>query len=325
VAGLAGAIAIDGMLAVGAGWLAIGLAGVAAGGRLEFVARVLFPLGGLLGVALAVLAATALAGSGARPVLRVTVLDVGQGLAVVVETSAHVLVYDTGPAYGERFDAGSGIIAPYLRARGWSSLDLLVVSHPDADHSGGATGLMRNFRPGRLLQGVVSEGAGPQGEACRRGQNWRWDGVDFRVLDPLPGAALRDNDRSCVLLVEAGRVRVLLPGDMEADGEGRLLADAMLPHGVDLLVAPHHGSRTSSSPPFVAQVQPAHVVYSAGWHHRFGHPQPQVVARYSALGARNWNTADDGALAFVWERAGADLRLRIESARRDRPHYWERN
>lgn len=277
-------------------------------------------LGGIL------LAAVVLAGAGARPALRVTVLDVGQGLAVVVETSAHVLVYDTGPAYGDRFDAGDGIIAPYLRSRGWSSLDLLVVSHPDADHSGGEAGLVRNYRPARLLRGVLPAGLEPEAEACRRGQNWRWDGVDFRVLGPdSAGGDVRINDRSCVLLVESQGVRVLLPGDLEADGEAGLLAADLLPSGIDLLLAPHHGSRTSSSPAFVAQLRPAHVVYSAGWHHRFGHPRPQVVARYTAVGARNWNTAGEGALVFSWEAHGGDMQLRIQGARRDRLRYWDRD
>jgi competence protein ComEC len=307
--------------AAGTGWPQV--AALTLAGLLMLAPRGL----GLRAPAGIVLAAAALAGPGARPALRVAVLDVGQGLAVVVETPAHVLVYDTGPAYGDRFDAGDGIIAPYLRSRGWSSLDLLVVSHPDADHSGGEAGLVRNYRPEHQLRGVVPDGSGPEADACRRGQGWRWDGVEFRVLGPdWPGGGeLPINDRSCVLLVESGGVRVLLTGDLEADGEARLLAAGLLPGGIDLLVAPHHGSRTSSSPPFVAQVRPAHVVYSAGWHHRFGHPRPQVVARYAAVGARNWNTALEGALVFSWPEPGRDAQVRIAGARRDHRRYWERD
>lgn len=303
--------------------LALGLAGL----------LMLAPCGlGLRYLSGIVLVATALAGPGPRPALRVTVLDVGQGLAVVVETAAHVMVYDTGAAFGTRFDAGDGIIAPYLRTRGWGRLDLLVVSHPDADHSGGEAGLLRNYRPLQVLRGVPPEGDDAAG--CRRGQHWQWDGVDFRVLHPTgpmlrdpvhPGPVQHENDRSCVMLVEAGQARVLLTGDIESNVEAVLLADAVLPHAVALLIAPHHGSRTSSSPPFVAQAQPAEVVYSAGYRHHFGHPQPQVVARYKAIGARSWNTAFDGALSFTWEREGADPAPRVESARRDRPRYWDRD
>ena len=275
------------------------------------------------------LTALALAGPGPRPALRVTVLDVGQGLAVVVETPAHVMVYDTGAAFSDRFDAGDGIIAPYLRAQGRSRLDLLVVSHPDADHSGGEAGLLRNFRPARLLRGVVPEDAGPETEGCQRDQHWQWDGVDFRVLHPegaMPGqSVLRDNARSCVVLIEVGPARVLLTGDIESDVEALLLADAALPGSIELLIAPHHGSKTSSSPPFVNRLRPAHVVYSAGYRHRFGHPHPRVVARYQVVGARDWNTAFDGALSFSWEQKGMDPLPRVESARRDRSRYWERD
>ncbi|MGE3296103.1 MAG: DNA internalization-related competence protein ComEC/Rec2 [Porticoccaceae bacterium] len=270
------------------------------------------------------LLALALAGPGSRPALRVTVLDVGQGLAVVVETQAHVMVYDTGAAFSDRFDAGDGIIAPYLRARGWPRLNLLVVSHRDADHSGGEAGLLRNFPPERQLRGLAPEGPGAGAVGCRRGQHWRWDGVEFRILHPTIPMA-RENDQSCVLLVEAGAARVLLTGDIESRVEALLLADAVLPGGIELLVAPHHGSRTSSSPDFVARVRPAHVVYSAGYHHHFGHPHPQVVARYEAVGARGWNTALDGALSFTWQRVGIDPEPRVDRARRNWPHYWERD
>jgi competence protein ComEC len=270
------------------------------------------------------LLAVALAGPGPRPALRVTVLDVGQGLAVVVETPAHVMVYDTGAAFSDRFDAGDGIIAPYLRSQGWPRLNLLVVSHRDADHSGGEAGLLRNYPPARLLRGLAPEGPGAGAVGCRRGQRWRWDGVEFRILHPTIPVA-RENDQSCVLLVEAGAARVLLTGDIESSVEALLLADEVLPGGIELLIAPHHGSRTSSSPGFVARVRPTHVVYSAGYRHHFGHPHPQVVARYEAVGARGWNTAFDGALSFTWQRIGTDQEPRVERARRNWPHYWQRD
>ncbi len=309
--------------ASGVSWVQVTLPALAA-------ALTLAPRGlGLRYLSAIVLAALALAGPPSRPALRVTVLDVGQGLAVVVETPAHVMVYDTGAAFSDRFDAGDAIIAPHLRRRGWRQLDLLVVSHPDADHSGGEGGLLRHYRPARLLRGVVPEGAGPETEGCQRGQSWQWDGVDFRVLHPegpMPGQPVpRDNARSCVVLIEAGQARVLLTGDIESDVEALLLADAALPGSIELLIAPHHGSKTSSSPPFVNRLRPAHVVYSAGFRHRFGHPHPRVVARYQAVGARDWNTAFDGALSFSWEQQGMDPEPRVESARRDRPRYWERD
>lgn len=262
----------------------------------------------------------ALAAAPARPPLQVTVLDVGQGLAVVVETARHVLVYDAGPEFGERFDAGSGIVAPYLRRRGWRALDLLLVSHRDLDHRGGESGLVAHYPPRRRLQGwEVAPGA--PATPCRAGQHWHWDGVDFRVLHPTgPGAS--GNDGSCVLLIAAGAVRVLLPGDIERRSEAALLAGQGLPERIDLLVAPHHGSRTSSSPAFVARLRPRHVVYAAGHRHHFGHPHREVAARYAAVGAQSWHTARDGALHFRWTDTDADEEARVVAARRERRRYW---
>ena len=278
---------------------------------------------GLRRYALIALAAVALAGVPPRPPLQVTVLDVGQGLAVVVETAHHVLVYDTGPALSERFDAGAAIIAPYLRRRGWSRLDALVVSHEDLDHAGGAVGLAREYPPRREWRGG-KEGAYQDAgiTPCRAGQHWRWDGVGFHILHPR-GDEVRENDRSCVLLVETGQVRVLLPGDIEAGAEARLLAAGVAPEAVTLLVAPHHGSATSSSPQFVARVRPGHVVYAAGYHHHFGHPHAAVVARYRALGARAWHTAAEGALRFVWWDPMRPAAVEVFAARRARRHYWD--
>ncbi len=239
---------------------------------------------------------------------------------MVVETARHVLVYDAGPEFGERFDAGSGIVAPYLRRRGWRALDLLLVSHRDLDHRGGESGLVAHYPPRRRLQGwEVAPGA--PATPCRAGQHWHWDGVDFRVLHPTgPGAS--GNDGSCVLLIAAGAVRVLLPGDIERRSEAALLAGQGLPERIDLLVAPHHGSRTSSSPAFVARLRPRHVVYAAGHRHHFGHPHREVAARYAAVGAQSWHTARDGALHFRWTDTDADEEARVVAARHERRRYW---
>lgn len=260
-----------------------------------------------------------LAGAPARPPLQVTVLDVGQGLAVVVETTGHVLVYDTGPAFSERFDTGSGVVAPYLRRQGWRTLDLLMVSHGDLDHRGGVAGLLAQYPPRRQLQGWEPELPTESAAVCRAGQRWHWDGVDFEVLHP-EALEQKSNDRSCVLLIKAGEIRVLLTGDIERRSEATLLAAGRLPAGVDLLVAPHHGSRTSSSPPFVARLQPRHVVYAAGYRHHFGHPHPEVVERYARVGAQPWWTAHEGAVGFRWQ--DLDAAPRVFAARRERRRYW---
>ncbi|MFZ5654149.1 MAG: ComEC/Rec2 family competence protein [Pseudomonadota bacterium] len=272
---------------------------------------------GLLALLLVVVA-----GQPRRPPLQVTVLDVGQGLATVVETAGHVLVYDAGPVFGERFDAGADIVAHYLRRRGWRQLDVLLVSHEDLDHSGGVAGLVREYPPRRALRGMPVRDPAPGTELCRAGQHWSWDGVQFRILHP-PGREGRDNDRSCVLLVEFGAARVLLTGDIERRSEAALLADGRLPAGVALLVAPHHGSRSSSSPAFVARTRPRHVVYSAGHRHHFGHPHPEVVARYAEAGARAWHTATAGAVQFLWRDPDAAEAVEIHAARAARRRYWD--
>ncbi|MGS2722417.1 DNA internalization-related competence protein ComEC/Rec2 [Porticoccus sp. GXU_MW_L64] len=229
-----------------------------------------------------------------QPLLRVTVLDVGQGLAVVVRSGERSLVYDTGAVFSERFNAGSGVVAPFLRARGIHRIDRLVVSHADNDHAGGTLGLVASVEVGDIWLGEPLPGVS-DGKPCRAGDSWRWGEVLFEVLSPVQETRFSGNNASCVLLVTAGKHRLLLPGDIEASRERALLDQ--LP-AVDVVVAPHHGSFTSSSSAFVERLQPAHVIYSAGYKHHFGHPHPKVVQRYRAVGARQWNTSRDGAVTF---------------------------
>ncbi|BCX89829.1 competence protein ComEC [Methylomarinovum tepidoasis] len=231
----------------------------------------------------------------------VTVLEVGQGLAVVAETASHVLVYDTGPRFSPRFDAGRDIVAAYLCHRGWNRLDRIVVSHADRDHSGGLAGLRGGFPAP-----VWSSAAALADVPCRQGQAWRWDGVDFEMLWPT-AAALGENDRSCVLRIATGAGEVLLPGDLERAGEAALSAQAGGALQARVLVAPHHGSRTSSSPGFLRAVSPDYVLVSSGHRNRFGFPHPEVVARYRALGAKVLNTAESGAIQV---RVGRAFRVR---------------
>lgn len=226
--------------------------------------------------------------------LRIVVLDVGQGLAVLVQTAGHALLYDAGPLF-RNGDAGDRIVVPVLQAMGIRQLDRLLISHADADHRGGAWSVI-----GRYPQVHVS-GAAPKGgasEPCSAGQAWNWDGVDFAILHPVAGSGpASDNNASCVLLISASGVRILLPGDIEAEAEQELVArDVTGP--VDLLLAPHHGSRSSSSPAFVAATSPHQVVFATGFANRWHFPVPEVVDRWRAAGACLLNTAEEGALQF---------------------------
>ncbi len=253
------------------------------------------------------------------PMLRVTILDVGQGLSVVVETQQGVMVYDAGPKYSEHFDAGSAIVAPYLRYRGIRSVDLLVVSHSDADHSGGVAGLMSQFAAHRVLAGQAGGVAAQQAEPCRAGMSWQWGEVGFEVIHPDEGVQYADNNTSCVIVVRLADQTVLLTGDIDASTETKLLQAGRLPAHVALVVAPHHGSKSSSGSAFVAAVAPEHVVYSAGFHHHFGHPHEVVVRRYAALNARQWRTGESGSLSFNWDNINT---VRVTSEREKVRRYW---
>lgn len=240
----------------------------------------------------------------------VAVLDVGQGLAVVVQTAQHVLLYDTGPAAGEGFDAGESVVVPYLLARGRHRLDALVVSHDDRDHAGGL-GAVRRRLDRSAEYGALTD------TPCRDGQAWTWDDVRFEMLHPADAGG-SDNEGSCVLLVSHGEHRLLLTGDIEKAAEARLLEQHRERLRADLLVAPHHGSRSSSSPAFVDAVQPRVVVYGAAWRSRFGHPRPEVVARYAALGARQYVTGVSGAVLLDVR----DGEWQATEWRREHRHWW---
>ena len=224
---------------------------------------------------------------------RVAVLDVGQGLAAVVRTHRHTLVYDAGPRYRTGFDTGRAVVVPYLRATGVSRVDTAVVSHDGMDHRGGLPAVRAALPPGRLLAGGRERP--PGAEPCRAGQGWEWDGVRFRVLHP---PAPRDgNDGSCVLKVSTAGGALLLTGDLEASGEAALLAAGSDP-AARVVVAPHHGSATSSSARFVRAVDPEYVVYAVGYRNRYGFPDPSVVARYRNVGATGITTAGMGAVTL---------------------------
>ena len=237
-------------------------------------------------------------------VVRLTVLDVGQGLATIVETRSHVMIFDTGPSYRSGSDAGQLVVVPYLQSRGIRRIDALVASHDDDDHKGGASSVMAAMDVAQTIVGPSVRSFGPgarRGSAwvrCQAGRRWVWDGVSFEWLHPGPGPYERDNDSSCVLRVSTGEHRFLLTGDIEAAAEAEVLTTARL-GPVEVVVAPHHGSRTSSSPAFVAATPPRWVVFSVGHRNRWGFPSPAVVARWERVGAHTLRTSASGAVDFV--------------------------
>jgi competence protein ComEC len=248
-----------------------------------------------------------------------TLLDVGQGLSCVVETAAHVLVYDTGPAYASGFNTVEAVLLPYLRSRGIAKIDQLIISNADRDHAGGVEVLDHELEITRIMAGETLDL--PKVERCQAGTHWQWDGIDFRILHPHKQDRFSDsNNASCVLQVEGVAGTLLIPGDVEREAEQLLVDRYREALRADILVAPHHGSKTSSSSPFVAQVRPAFVLFSTGYRNHFGFPKAAVVERWRTTGARLHNSAEAGAIQF-WLRPG-QAALMPALYRENNPASW---
>lgn len=239
----------------------------------------------------------------------VTMLDVGQGLAVVVRTRNHALLYDAAPRFGD-FDLGERVVLPSLRALNIEQLDLLLLSHGDNDHIGGASAVIE----GMPVEHVISGEAGRlpsrwQAQPCRQ-RSWRWDGV---TLQSWRWADASDaNQASCVLIIEAQGERIVLTGDIDVAAESALLASGLELEARWLLSA-HHGSRSSSSRAFVQRVAPQAVLISRGKHNAFGHPAPDVLARYAQIPARVYDTVAQGAVTVQLGQFTDAKTLRTES------------
>ncbi|MBD2836590.1 DNA internalization-related competence protein ComEC/Rec2 [Pseudomonas sp. JM0905a] len=243
----------------------------------------------------------------------VRVLDVGQGLSVLVRTREHALLYDAGPRRGD-FDIGDRVVVPTLRGLGVSRLDLMLISHADSDHAGGALAVRRGLTVGPVLSGEPERLAPDlEAEPCAAGAAWSWDGVDFLVWQPPPGGD--SNDSSCVLAVEAAGERILLSGDLGVRGEAAWIASGQ-PLAARWLVAGHHGSRTSSSTAFLRAVKPERVLISRGHLNAYGHPHPLVASRIRALPADIHDTAEQGHLLL---RLGTFGELEVE---REKSVFW---
>lgn len=258
--------------------------------------------------------------------LHLIVFDVGQGLSVAARTRHHTLLYDAGPDYPGASDSGNRIIVPVLHAQGIARLDTLILTHNDIDHIGGAHSVLQAMPVATVLSSLPAGHPLLQNLSnarhCMDGQRWEWDGVRFEILHPSAAsyaqAGIRDNERSCVLRINTGTQSVLLTADIEHASEQELLqlhAD-QLP--ATLLVAPHHGSKSSSSPAFVAAVHPRYTIFTSGYRNRFGHPHPAVVQRYRAAGSLLLRSDRDGAVLVDMDK----LDFRLESYRARHRRYW---
>ncbi len=240
--------------------------------------------------------------------VELVMIDVGQGLSVLVRTARHQLLYDTGPAVKDGYDAGERAVVPALHALGVARLQRVVISHGDNDHAGGFEAV-RAALPIGLAQAPAGAPVRVD-RPCVAGTGWEWDGVRFRFLHPPSGFPYLDNESSCVLRVESGDGAVLLTGDISDVIERRLLRQAPQDLRAEVVLAPHHGSAHASQPAFIAATGARLVLISAGEGNRFGHPRPEVVARWQAAGAQVACTAQGGALRVWLGHAGVQLRQR---------------
>ena len=258
--------------------------------------------------------------------MQVAVLDIGQGLSMVVKTSKHTLLYDAGPKYNEQSDAGGRIVVPYLRGEGIKKLDGFMVSHNDIDHSGGAPSVLAQIPVGWFASSFIKSDTMelPQKALkCFASQHWRWDGVQFEVLYPswqsYDDVTLTDNNRSCVVKITSQFGSILLTGDIEELAETSLLAASTDKLKSDVLIAPHHGSKTSSTVNFVQAVGAKQVIFTVGYLNRFKHPKPIIEKRYEENGTFLYRSDYNGALLIDFTRKSP---LKIHAWREEGSRYW---
>jgi competence protein ComEC len=226
----------------------------------------------------------------------VNVLDVGQGLSIIIRTQNHILLYDTGPGSSSGNNAGLSVVLPYLNHLGYKHIDKIVLSHGDNDHIGGLTDILSRIEVFSIISSVPEKINNIASNYCLTGQVWRWDNVTFEILHPEKPASFSGNNASCVLKIGVGKDSILLTGDIEADAEYSLLAKNVNKLGASVLIAPHHGSLTSSSASFIRAVSAQDVIISSGYLNRFRLPNQDIINKYEASGANIFNTATDGAI-----------------------------
>ncbi len=255
---------------------------------------------------------------------QLTVLDVGNGSAAVIRTQNHVMVFDAGARFSDRFDIGSSVVLPYLRSHGLTALDYLIISHGDSDHIGGAQAILDALPEttviGQHIEALVANKKLP----CVTGNKWQWDGVDFVFLSPATASMANvkrklRNNQSCVLRVSGRAGSVLFSGDIEKATEQQLLNRYGKKLGADVLIVPHHGSKTSSTAEFIQAVDPEISIFSVGYKNKHKHPEKKVLARYKEQGGTLLQTDKSGAITIsLTRKAGKTIEKYRETARR----YW---
>jgi competence protein ComEC len=248
-------------------------------------------------------------------------LDVGQGLASVVRTQQHVMIYDTGPRLSASFDAGKMVVLPFLEKIGAQKINLLMISHGDNDHSGGAGIILQQMSVDKVLSSIPKKFLPKKASLCKEKTSWQWDGVTFEILYPPINQGYLGNNSSCVLKISNSSQSILLVGDIEKRGEDYLINHARKDLASTVLVVPHHGSKTSSSIDFLNQVQARYALFSTGYHNRFKFPHKIVLKRYQSLGSKIYNKAIDGAITLKLD--AFSKHTKVETYREKYHRFWQ--
>jgi len=256
--------------------------------------------------------------------VRISILDVGQGLAMVLQTKDHVMLYDTGPKYSQSFNAGEAVITPFLLKQGIDEVDMLVVSHTDKDHAGGVEGVLKTIKVKRLVSSAPDAFRHDFSSQCESGVAWQWNAMKFQFLHPDTQLdkldKLSTNNRSCVLLLTHPAGSFLLTGDIEAPIEAKLLEKYSNLIDTDVLIVPHHGSNSSSTKAFIRATSPEYAVIASGYRNPYGFPKKKVTDRYQDAGSQLLNTASQGMIAFTLNKQNG-LKLH-EGYRQQRKRFW---
>jgi competence protein ComEC len=247
-----------------------------------------------------------------------TLLDVGQGLSVVVETESHRLVFDTGARFSTEMDMGISTVLPFLHYRQIKVLDMLIISHADNDHIGGAKSILKEITTDKILSSVPEELSDYHAQLCRAGQKWVWDAVEFIMLSPTELLFTSENNNSCVLQIKTKYGSVLLTGDIEKQAESRLVQKYSDRLVSKILIAPHHGSKTSSTLSFLKAVNPEIILIPADIPNRFGFPHKKVLEHYDEIGVKSLITGKEGALSIKLKKSG----MEVQGYRKVAGKYW---
>lgn len=250
-----------------------------------------------------------------------TLLDVGQGLSAIIQTHSHTLIYDTGARFMNGTDMGAAIVLPYLRTQKITRIDAIIISHGDNDHIGGLQAIQQTLPINAIYTSVPDKISYPNVLECERGKQWQWDGIHFTFLYPDSESSLLGNDRSCVLRIDNGVHSILLTGDIEKAAEKNLFLHDPNALQTEIMVAPHHGSKSSGWEPFIHAVNPQSVFYAVGYRNRYHFPHPSVVKTYQSLGVKEWNSIECGTMRLDLDKNNNAL-LPMHCYRKQQHRYW---